>query len=73
MPDAGAPYAATKRMNELQLSTYRDLYDLGGYGLRFFTVYGPRQRSDMAIARFLEALADERPLTLFGDGSSQRD
>jgi UDP-glucuronate 4-epimerase len=68
-----SPYAATKRMNELQLSAYRDLFGLGVFALRFFTVYGPRQRSDMAIAKFTRAIADERPITLFGDGSSRRD
>jgi UDP-glucuronate 4-epimerase len=68
-----SPYAATKRMNELQLSAYRDLYGLGVHALRFFTVFGPRQRTDMAISKFLTALADDRPLTLFGDGTSRRD
>ncbi len=68
-----SPYAATKRMNELQLSAYRDLFGLGVFALRFFTVYGPRQRPDMAIARFTAAIARGEPITLFGDGSSRRD
>jgi UDP-glucuronate 4-epimerase len=68
-----SPYAATKRMNELQLSAYRDLFGLGVFALRFFTVYGPRQRSDMAIAKFTAAIAAGTPITLFGDGSSRRD
>ncbi|MDQ3297510.1 MAG: GDP-mannose 4,6-dehydratase [Myxococcota bacterium] len=68
-----SPYAATKRMNELQLSTYRDLFGLGVFALRFFTVYGPRQRPDMAIAKFTDAIARDQPITLFGDGSSRRD
>jgi UDP-glucuronate 4-epimerase len=68
-----SPYAATKRMNELMLSTYRDLFGLGVFALRFFTVYGPRQRPDMAIARFTRAIAAGRPVTLFGDGSTRRD
>ncbi len=68
-----SPYAATKRMNELQLSVYRDLFGLGVSALRFFTVYGPRQRSDMAIAKFTAAIATGKPITLFGDGSSRRD
>ncbi len=68
-----SPYAASKRMNELQLSAYRDLFGLGVIALRFFTVYGPRQRPDMAIASFAEAIANRRPITLFGDGSSARD
>ncbi|HEX2685589.1 MAG TPA: NAD-dependent epimerase/dehydratase family protein [Kofleriaceae bacterium] len=68
-----SPYAATKRMNELQLSTYRDLFGIGVFALRFFTVYGPRQRPDMAIAKFVSAVARGAPITLFGDGSSRRD
>lgn len=68
-----SPYAATKRMNELQLSVYRDLFGLGVFALRFFTVYGPRQRPDMAIAKFTAAIANGQPVTLFGDGSSRRD
>ncbi len=68
-----SPYAATKRMNELQLSAYRDLFGLGVFAMRFFTVYGPRQRSDMAIAKFTAAIGAGKPLTLFGDGSSRRD
>lgn len=68
-----SPYAATKRMNELQLSAYRDLFGLGVYALRFFTVYGPRQRTDMAISKFISAIANDRPITVFGDGSSRRD
>jgi UDP-glucuronate 4-epimerase len=68
-----SPYAATKRMNELQLSAYRDLFGLGVFALRFFTVYGPRQRPDMAIAKFVAAVSRGAPITLFGDGSSRRD
>jgi UDP-glucuronate 4-epimerase len=68
-----SPYAATKRMNELQLSTYRDLFGIGVFALRFFTVYGPRQRPDMAINKFVAAISRGTPITLFGDGSSRRD
>jgi UDP-glucuronate 4-epimerase len=68
-----SPYAATKRMNELQLSTYRDLFGIGVFALRFFTVYGPRQRPDMAIAKFTEAISHDAHITLFGDGTSRRD
>jgi UDP-glucuronate 4-epimerase len=68
-----SPYAATKRMNELQLSTYRDLFGLGVFALRLFTVYGPRQRPDMAIAKFVGALRRGAPITVFGDGTSRRD
>ncbi|MDQ3363863.1 MAG: NAD-dependent epimerase/dehydratase family protein [Myxococcota bacterium] len=68
-----SPYAATKRMNELQLSTYRDLFGLGVFALRFFTVYGPRQRPDMAIPKFADAIARGLPISVFGDGTSRRD
>lgn len=68
-----SPYAASKRMNELQLSAYRDLWGLGVYALRFFTVYGPRQRPDMAISKFLAAVAAGTPIAMFGDGSTRRD
>ena len=68
-----SPYAATKRMNELQLSTYRDLFGLGVFALRFFTVYGPRQRPDMAIPKFTAAISAGKPVTLFGTGESRRD
>jgi UDP-glucuronate 4-epimerase len=60
-------------MNELQLSAYRDLWGLGVYALRFFTVYGPRQRADMAIAKFLAAVSAGQPIAMFGDGTTRRD
>lgn len=68
-----SPYAATKRMNELQISAYRDLFGIGAFALRFFTVYGPRGRPDMAIAKFVGAIDRGEPITLFGDGGSRRD
>ena len=68
-----SPYAATKRMNELQLSAYRDLFGIGVTALRFFTVFGPRQRPDMAIMKFLSAIDAGKTITLYGDGSSRRD
>jgi UDP-glucuronate 4-epimerase len=68
-----SPYAATKRMGELLLSTYRDLFGLGVHALRYFTVYGPRQRTDMAIAKFVDAIRHGRPITVYGDGTSRRD
>jgi UDP-glucuronate 4-epimerase len=68
-----SPYAASKRMNELQLSTYRDLWGLGTYALRFFTVYGPRQRPDMAISKFLAAVNAGETIAMFGDGTTRRD
>lgn len=68
-----SPYAATKRMTELHCSTYRDLFGIGVIALRFFTVYGPRQRPDMAIPGFVDRISNDQPITLFGDGSSRRD
>ena len=68
-----SPYAATKRAGELLCSTYRDLYGLGSLQLRFFTVYGPRQRPEMAIHQFTRTIEAGETVTLFGDGSSARD
>jgi UDP-glucuronate 4-epimerase len=62
-----SPYAATKRAGELLCSAYRDLHGLGVSALRFFTVYGPRQRPDMAIHHFTAGLIAGRPLTLYGE------
>jgi UDP-glucuronate 4-epimerase len=68
-----SPYAATKKANEELCFTYHHLYGLPVTCLRFFTVYGPRQRPEMAIHKFARAIQEGRPLTLYGDGSSQRD
>jgi UDP-glucuronate 4-epimerase len=68
-----SPYAATKRAGELLCSTYRDLFGIGSAQLRFFTVYGPRQRPEMAIHQFTRWIDGGRTVTLFGDGSSARD
>ncbi|HNR31063.1 MAG TPA: GDP-mannose 4,6-dehydratase [Candidatus Hydrogenedentes bacterium] len=68
-----SPYAATKRMNELQAHVYSHLYGLRVTMLRFFTVYGPRQRPDMAIHQFTRRILEERPVPMFGDGESRRD
>ncbi len=68
-----SPYAATKRMNELQAHVYSHLYGLQVTLLRFFTVYGPRQRPDMAIHKFTRLLMEDKPLPKFGDGSTRRD
>ncbi len=68
-----SPYAATKKANEELCFTYHHLYGLPVTCLRFFTVYGPRQRPEMAIHKFTRAIADGRPLTLYGDGSTRRD
>ena len=68
-----SPYAATKRMNELQAHVYSHLYGLNVTMLRFFTVYGPRQRPDMAIHKFTRLIAAGEPIPMFGDGSTRRD
>jgi UDP-glucuronate 4-epimerase len=68
-----SPYAATKRAGELMCHTYHHLYGLPITCLRFFTVYGPRQRPDLAIRRFTQAMYERRAITMFGDGSSARD
>lgn len=71
--EPASPYAASKRMGELLASTYRDRHGLGISSLRFFTVYGPRQRPEMAIAQFARKILRGEPITLFGDGTSARD
>lgn len=68
-----SPYAATKRASEIFLGTYRQLYSYKIIIVRPFTVYGPRQRPDMAIAAFARKILLNQPITLFGDGSSARD
>lgn len=66
-------YAATKRMNELMAHTYHNLYGMDSIGLRFFTVYGPWGRPDMAPYLFSEALLEDREITLYDNGSLIRD
>jgi len=68
-----SPYAATKRAGELLCHTYYHLYGLSCYCLRFFTVYGPRQRPDLAIHKFTRMLFNGEPLTVYGDGGAMRD
>lgn len=68
-----SPYAATKRAGELLCHAAHATWGLDVSCLRFFTVYGPRQRPAMAIARFVQLAMAGRPLPLFGDGSSVRD
>ncbi|HPO12617.1 MAG TPA: GDP-mannose 4,6-dehydratase [Candidatus Hydrogenedentes bacterium] len=68
-----SPYAATKRMNELQAHVYSHIYGVHVTMLRFFTVYGPRQRPDMAIHKFTKAILNGDPVPMFGDGTMQRD
>ena len=66
-------YAATKRADELMSIAYARLYRLKQTGLRFFTVYGPWGRPDMAYYRFAEAILAGRPIEIFGDGKGERD
>jgi len=68
-----SPYAATKRMNELQAHVYSHVHGVNVTMLRFFTVYGPRQRPDMAIHMFTRLILDGKPIPMFGDGSTRRD
>ena len=68
-----SPYAATKRANELMCYTYHHLYGIKVTVLRFFTVYGPRQRPEMAIHKFTRLIDQGEEIPLFGDGSSKRD
>jgi UDP-glucuronate 4-epimerase len=68
-----SPYAATKKAGEILCYSYHHLYQIPVTCLRFFTVYGPRQRPEMAIHRFARAIILEKPLPLFGDGTIKRD
>ena len=68
-----SPYAATKKATELLASTYHHLYQLNTSGLRFFTVYGPRGRPDMAPYKFLKRASQGTPIDQYGDGTSERD
>jgi UDP-glucuronate 4-epimerase len=68
-----SPYAATKRACELMGYTYHHLYGINFTALRFFSVYGPRGRPDMAVWLFTEAVFKGTELKMFGDGSSSRD
>jgi UDP-glucuronate 4-epimerase len=68
-----SPYAATKRAGELLCHTWHHLYGLSIVSLRFFTVYGPRQRPDLAIHKFARLMAEGRPIPMYGDGSTRRD
>ncbi|MFA9479374.1 GDP-mannose 4,6-dehydratase [Phycisphaerales bacterium AB-hyl4] len=68
-----SPYAATKKAGELICHSYSHLYQLPITCLRFFTVFGPRQRPDLAINKFLRLVRDGKPIPMFGDGSTSRD
>ena len=68
-----SPYAASKKAGEVLCYTYHHLYGLDTVSLRFFTVFGPRQRPEMAIAKFARLMQQGRPIPMFGDGSTARD
>lgn len=68
-----SPYAATKRATELACHTHVHLYGMSIIALRFFTVYGPRQRPDLAIHKFARLLRCGEPIPMFGDGTTARD
>ena len=68
-----SPYAASKRACELLAHTFHHLYQLPMTGLRFFTAYGPRNRPDLAIAKFTRLIDLGLPVPMFGDGTSRRD
>lgn len=68
-----SPYAATKSADEQICYTYHHLYDLDIYMLRFFTVFGPRQRPDLAINKFTRLIMSDKPIDMYGDGSTMRD
>lgn len=68
-----SPYAATKKACELLCHTYHNLYGFDIFCLRFFSVYGPRQRPEMAIHNFACKILDDSPISVYGDGSSKRD
>lgn len=68
-----SPYAASKKAAEVLCHTYHYLYGLDVTVLRYFTVYGPAGRPDMSLFRFAQWIAEDRPLTVFGDGRQSRD
>ena len=68
-----SPYAATKKACELICHTYHYLYGISITCLRFFTVYGPRQRPDLAIHKFTKLIEQDKPIPIYGDGSMMRD
>jgi UDP-glucuronate 4-epimerase len=68
-----SPYAASKRAGEVFCHSHHHLYGMSVAALRFFTVYGPRQRPDLAIHKFAALMKDGLPITMFGDGTTERD
>jgi len=68
-----SPYAATKKACELLCHTYCRLYGISITALRYFTVYGPRQRPDLAIHKFARLIEQAKPIPVYGDGTAMRD
>jgi nucleoside-diphosphate-sugar epimerase len=68
-----SPYAASKLSAELIGQTYSHLYGITFVALRLFTVYGPRQRPDLAVRKFAELIMKDEPISMYGDGESGRD
>lgn len=68
-----SPYAATKKAGELLCYNYHHLYDINVFALRFFTVYGPRQRPEMAIHKFTRMIDEGEEIPVFGNGKPERD
>ncbi len=68
-----SPYASTKLSGEFLGHVYSHLYGIRFIGLRFFTVYGPRQRPDLAIHKFAQSILNGTPITVYGDGTTRRD
>jgi len=68
-----SPYAATKVAGELLGHVYHKLYNIQFLSLRFFTVYGPRQRPDLAIHKFFKLISEDKEIPVFGDGTTRRD
>ena len=68
-----SPYAATKKANEVMAHVYHQLFDMNIVMLRFFTVYGPKQRPDLAINKFTRLMLEDKEIPMFGDGTTSRD
>ena len=68
-----SPYAATKKANEVMTHVYHKLFGFNVIMLRFFTVFGPRQRPDLAINKFTRLMLNNEPIPMFGDGTTSRD
>lgn len=68
-----SPYAATKKANEVMAHVYHKLFDMNIMMLRFFTVYGPKQRTDLAINKFTRLMLENKEIPMFGDGTTSRD